>query len=271
MKKIKIKDFIISNESPMVLISGPCVYESDDLVFEVLEKMLEITERYNINYIFKTSYLKDNRTAAGSFRGPGIDAGIALFNRIKERYDVPILTDIHHPDEAFRLIGLVDIIQIPAFLSRQTSLLESAGHSGIPVNIKKGQFLAPEDMQFSAGKVSLQGNDNIMLTERGSSFGYGNLVVDMRSFSIMKETGYPVIYDVTHSLQRPSQSGKSGGNPEFAPAMAKSAAAQKIAGFFVETHPDPDTAFSDSGNMYTLDKMDDFLKELKELDDFVKF
>jgi len=270
MSTIKIKNFNIGNDEKFVLISGPCVIESYDLCAEVCEKLKIVTFKKNIPYIFKASFLKDNRTASDSFRGPGIDEGLKILDKIKNEFDVPILTDIHHPEEAKIVAEVCELLQIPAFLSRQTSLLEAAAETGKIVNVKKAQFMAPTDMENVIDKLKKKGNNKILLTERGTVFGYNNLVVDFRGMLIMKKTGFPVIYDVTHSLQQPSLGKISGGTPEFVPAMAKAGLSLGIAGLFIETHPKPEKALSDAKSMIPLEKLILELDNMSKIDEAVK-
>lgn len=261
-----LKEFKLKHLNNFLLISGPCVVESKSVTFRTCETLKKITDKLKLPFIFKSSYIKANRTSAGSFRTIGIDASLKILQNVKEEFNVPILTDIHSEAEVSIAAGVADVLQIPAFLSRQTELLEAAGRSGKIVNIKKGQFLAPHDMKYQAEKVASTGNKKILLTERGSTFGYNNLVVDMRSLVIMKKFGYPVIFDATHSIQMPSkEKGVSGGTPEFIPPLARAAAAAGADGFFIETHPDPRKALSDASSMIKLDKMEDLLSQLKEI------
>lgn len=254
----------VGSNQPL-LIAGPCVIESEALCMEVAEQMQTITSVAGFNFVFKASFDKANRTSAGSFRGEGIQKGLAILQKVKSRTGVPILTDIHLPEQAAIVAAVADILQIPAFLCRQTDLLMAAGETGKAVNIKKGQFMAPEDMRYAAEKVRQTGNSNVLLTERGASFGYHNLVVDMRSLPIMRQFA-PVIFDVTHSVQMPGgANGKSGGRREFAPYLAKAAAAAGVDGFFIETHPNPDTALSDGPNMIPLSQMKGLLMQLKKI------
>lgn len=260
------KGLNLKNLDNFLLISGPCVVENKTVTFKTCEKLKEITGKLKIPFIFKASYIKANRTSADSFRTIGIDESLKILADVKKEFSVPIITDVHSELEIELAAEVADVLQIPAFLSRQTELLEAAGESGKIINIKKGQFLAPEDMKFQAGKVAATGNKKIFLTERGSTFGYNNLVVDMRSLVIMKKTGYPVIFDATHSIQMPSkENGVSGGTPEFIPFLARAAAAVGVDGFFIETHPDPEKALSDASSMIKLDKMEALLKQLKEI------
>ena len=238
------------------LIAGPCVIETESVMLKTAEFLKELTSELNIPFVFKSSFLKANRTSGNSYSGPGLEQGMKLLAKIKTEFELPILTDIHETNDIAAVVEICDIIQIPAFLSRQTALLQAAGQSGRIVNIKKGQFMAPEDMLSASEKVTSTGNSKVILTERGTTFGYHNLVVDFRGFGIMHMTGYPVVYDVTHSLQRPSESSVSGGSPEFAPLMAQAAIATgMVKGLFIETHPEPSKALSDAGSMLALDKL----------------
>ncbi|MGB3019393.1 MAG: 3-deoxy-8-phosphooctulonate synthase [Ignavibacteria bacterium] len=249
-----------------LLISGPCVVESRSVAFRTCEKLKEITDKLKIPFIYKSSYAKANRTSADSFRSIGMDKALDILSDIKREFNVPILTDIHSEIEAGIVAEVVDVLQIPAFLCRQTELLEAAGETGKVVNIKKGQFMAPEDMKYQTEKISAVGNKKIMLTERGSTFGYNNLVVDMRSIVIMKKIGYPVIFDATHSVQMPSKdSGVSGGNPEFIAPLAKAAAGVGVDGFFIETHPNPEKALSDAKSMMKLSSMERLLGQINSI------
>lgn len=260
------KELKLKNLSNFLLISGPCVVETRSIAFRTCETLKEITDKLKIPFIYKSSYIKANRTSSDSFRTIGIEKSLQILSDIKKEFGVPILTDIHSEIEVEIAAEVADVLQIPAFLSRQTELLEAAGESGRIVNIKKGQFLAPEDMKYQAEKVAATGNRKIFLTERGSTFGYNNLVVDMRGLVIMRRFGYPVIFDATHSIQMPSKDkGVSGGTPEFIPSLARAAAAVGVDGFFIETHPEPKKALSDASSMIKLDKMEGLLKQLKEI------
>ncbi|MBK7252352.1 MAG: 3-deoxy-8-phosphooctulonate synthase [Ignavibacteria bacterium] len=260
------KELKLKNLSNFLLISGPCVVETRSIAFRTCETLKEITDKLKIPFIYKSSYIKANRTSSDSFRTIGIEKSLQILSDIKKEFGVPILTDIHSEIEVEIAEEVADVLQIPAFLSRQTELLEAAGESGKIVNIKKGQFLAPEDMKYQAEKVAATGNRKIFLTERGSTFGYNNLVVDMRGLVIMRRFGYPVIFDATHSIQMPSKDkGVSGGTPEFIPSLARAAAAVGVDGFFIETHPEPKKALSDASSMIKLDKMEGLLKQLKEI------
>ncbi len=259
-------DLKLKHLENFLLISGPCVVESKEIIFKTCEKLKIITDKLELPFIFKSSYIKANRTSTRSFRTIGIDKALTILSDLKKEFNIPILTDIHSEIEVEIAAEVADVLQIPAFLSRQTDLLEAAGESGKVVNIKKGQFLSPEDMGYQAEKVANVGNKKIFLTERGSTFGYNNLVVDMRSLVIMKKFGYPVIFDATHSVQMPSkEKGVSGGTPEFILPLSKAAAAIGVDGFFIETHPDPAKALSDASSMVKLDKMKSLLAQLKEI------
>ena len=267
---ITIKNIKIGGGNPFVLIAGPCVVENREITFIAAEKIKGITDRLGIPFIFKASYKKANRTSMESFSGLGDLRALQILKEISKEFDLPLITDIHLPEEAVIASRYVDILQIPAFLSRQTELLIAAGKTGKAVNIKKGQFLAPEDMKHAAEKVASTGNKNILLTERGSSFGYHNLVVDMRSLIIMGQTGYPVVMDATHSVQLPSQSNFSGGQPEFIKPLAKAAAAVGIDALFLEVHPDPKNAMSYAESQLGLDELELLLIEVKEIDNLTK-
>lgn len=251
----------LSTAQPFFLISGPCVIEEESLMMFTAEHLKQVCERLHIPLVFKSSFRKANRSHPSSPEGPGLDSGLELLNRIKQRFELPILTDVHEISDVKPAAEVCDVLQIPAFLSRQTGLIMAAANTGRIVNIKKGQFMAPEDMFSAAEKVTMCGNKQVLVTERGTSFGYHNLVVDFRSFPIMHSMNVPVIYDVTHSLQRPSQSITSGGNPEFAPMMARSAIATGyVNGLFIETHPKPDTALSDSKTQLPLVQLEALLE-----------
>lgn len=252
-----------------LLIAGPCVIESEALCMEVAATMQEIAARTGFQYIFKASFDKANRTSVHSFRGGSMEEGLSILQKVKDSLGVPVLTDIHLPEQAALVAEVADVLQIPAFLCRQTDLLVAAGKTGKAVNIKKGQFMAPEDMQYAVGKVRDTNNKEVLLTERGSSFGYRDLVVDMRSLPIMRQYA-PVIFDVTHSVQQPGAAGgASGGKREFAQYLARAAAATGVDGFFIETHPDPDKALSDGPNMIALKNMEALLIELMQIQKIV--
>ncbi len=267
---ITINNIKIDNNLPFVLIAGPCVVENRDLAFSTAEKIVEITSRLKIPYIFKSSYKKANRTSIKSFTGIGDEEALKIISDIKKQYNVPVLTDVHSVEEVKLAAEVVDVLQIPAFLCRQTDLLLEAGKTMKAVNIKKGQFLAPDEIQYAADKVASTGNQRILLTERGTTFGYHNLVVDMRSLVLMKKTGYPVIMDATHAVQIPGVGGKSGGAREFIPYLAKAAISIGIAGLFLETHPEPSKALSDADSQLPLNYLESLLIQIKKIDELVK-
>ena len=271
-KSVKLGDINFQNDAPFVLIAGPCVLESYEHAHMMCSKLLQITSELKIQLIYKTSYDKANRTSISSDRGLGIDKSIEIFDKLKKEFNVPIITDVHSVLECNQIKDHVDIIQIPAFLCRQTDLLIAAANTNKIINVKKGQFLAPRDMTNVVNKITQSGNENILLTERGACFGYNNLVSDMRSLEIMKdEIGFPVIFDATHSVQSPGGMGnKSGGDSKYAPILARAAAAVGVAGIFMETHENPDNAPSDGPNMIKLDKMSKIIKKLIEIDNLVK-
>jgi 2-dehydro-3-deoxyphosphooctonate aldolase (KDO 8-P synthase) len=267
---IKLKNFTIGNNNPFVLIAGPCVVESEKLAFETAEELKKITGELGISFIYKSSYKKANRTSISSFVGIGDDEAILILSKVRKEFDIPVLTDVHLPEEIDKLNNAVDILQIPAFLCRQTELLIAAGKSGKIINIKKGQFLAPEDMRYATEKVLSTGNENILLTERGTTFGYHNLVVDMRSLVIMKKLGFPVIMDATHSVQLPGADKQTGGQPEFIKPLARAAAAVGIDGLFLEVHPEPEKAMSDAASQFPLKELKGLLNEIKDIDKIIK-
>lgn len=273
VRKVRINQQIVFGEQqqPFVLIAGPCVLEDQKRVLKIGAKIKEITTRLGIPYIFKASYDKANRSSINSFRGPGLTEGLARLAQLKEELAVPVLTDIHQSEQAAVVAEVVDIIQVPAFLSRQTDLLLAAGKTGKIVNIKKGQFLAPHDIQKVVEKVESTGNKRILLTERGVSFGYNNLVVDMRSLPIMRNTGYPVVFDATHSVQLPGAGGdRSGGEREFVPALTRAALGAGVDAAFIEVHDNPDQALSDGPNMVRLDQLERLLELALAIDQIVK-
>lgn len=252
LKKVKLNNFEFGGDK-LVIIAGPCAIESRDVVFKTAEGLKEITTELGIPFVFKASYDKANRTSIESFRGPGLEEGLKILQEVKEQFEVPILTDIHTPSEAKPVGEVVDIIQIPAFLSRQTDILVEAAKTDKIVNIKKGQFLSPEQVFLSAQKVAKSGNDKILITERGSSFGYGNLVVDMRSIYLVQQAGYPVVFDATHSVQLPGGGGTcSSGDRRFVEPLSNAAIAASASSLFFEVHPDPDKALCDGPNMIRL-------------------
>jgi 2-dehydro-3-deoxyphosphooctonate aldolase (KDO 8-P synthase) len=257
--------------TPFVLIAGPCMLESEQLVMETAEKIKEITTKLNIPYIFKGSFDKANRSSIYSERGPGIEKGLEMLAKVKETFDLPVTSDIHETHQAEAAGQVLDIIQIPAFLCRQTDLLVAAAKTGKIINVKKGQFLAPWDMKNVVTKLRESGNDQILLTERGTTFGYNNLVVDMRSLVTMREMDVPVVFDATHSVQIPGGNGTStGGKREFVPYLSRAAAAVGIDAIFMEVHPDPDNALSDGPNMVKLENLEEVLKPIVEIDRLVK-
>ncbi len=272
MKTVRIGDIAISNAAPFTLIAGPCVLESRQHAFDMCGKIKEITGKLGIPMIYKSSFDKANRTSVSGVRsGVEFDDAMQVFKDIKKEFGVPVITDVHLPDQCAVVAEAVDVLQIPAFLSRQTDLLLAAGATGKAINVKKGQFLAPWDMKNVAAKIASTGNDNIMLCERGASFGYNTLVSDMRALPIMASTGYPVIYDATHSVQQPGGQGdKSGGDRTMVPVLARAAIAVGIAGVFMETHQDPDNAPSDGPNMVKIQELEAVLAKMKEIDAVVK-
>ena len=270
-KLIKCGNLSISNNGPFTLIAGPCQLENEKHAISVAEKLKEITQKLNIGLIYKTSFDKANRTSFKGKRGVGLENSLPVFDKIRNNLDIPVLTDVHTIDQCEIVSKHVDILQIPAFLCRQTDLLVAAAKTGKVINVKKGQFLAPWDMVNVTKKIEDSGNKNILVTERGASFGYNTLVSDMRSLPIMAKNGYPVIFDATHSVQQPGGLGeKSGGQREFVEYLARAAVAVGVAAIFMETHPDPDNAPSDGPNMVPLSKMSNLLKQLVEIDKLIK-
>ncbi|MDY0318571.1 MAG: 3-deoxy-8-phosphooctulonate synthase [Candidatus Cloacimonadaceae bacterium] len=252
----------LKHANPFFLIAGPCVIENESVMQKCAEHLSRLCARLDLPYVFKASFKKANRSSGSSYSGPGLDEGLAILQKISRDFEVPVLTDVHEVCEVAAVAEVCDILQIPAFLSRQTDLIRAAAASGKIVNIKKGQFMAPEDMVPAAAKAAETGNEQILITERGTSFGYHNLVVDFRGFATMSKIGYPVIYDLTHSLQRPSSGVSTGGNPEFAPMMARAAiATAMISGLFIECHPEPQKALSDAATMLPLTDMEPILRE----------
>ena len=273
MKNITVncENIEISNNNKICLIAGPCQLETEQHAMDMAGKIKEIAKKFNIGFIYKTSFDKANRTSLKSKRGVGLDKSLPVFDKIKKELKIPILTDIHNSEQCSILADHVDILQIPAFLCRQTDLLVAAGKTNKIINVKKGQFLAPWDMVNVTKKISDTGNENILVTERGASFGYNTLVSDMRSLPIMAKNGYPVIFDATHSVQQPGGLGEqSGGQREFVEYLAKAAVAVGVAGVFIETHQDPDNAPSDGPNMVPLNKLENLLKQLSEIDNLIK-
>jgi 2-dehydro-3-deoxyphosphooctonate aldolase (KDO 8-P synthase) len=270
-RTIHVGGIEIGNDRPFVLIAGPCQIESLGHALETAAALDEISAATGVPVIYKSSYDKANRTSAGAARGVGMARGLEILARVREQYGMPVLTDVHLPDHCAPTAEAVDVLQIPAFLSRQTDLLVAAGETGRAINVKKGQFLAPWDMVHVAAKIAATWNDNILLCERGASFGYNTLVSDMRSLPIMARTGYPVVFDATHSVQQPGgQGGASGGQREFAPVLARAALAVGVAAVFIETHADPDHAPSDGPNMIPLREMAALVARLKRFDTLAK-
>ncbi len=265
---VKIRDHVIGQGHPLFVIAGPCVLEDPEEMLQVAQQLAEVCDRLGVGFCFKSSFTKDNRTSTSSYRGPGIDEGLRLLDRIKDAVGAPVLTDIHHPEEADQVAEVADILQIPAFLCRQTSLLEAAGRTGRIVNIKKGQFLAAEDMVHAAGKVASTQpaglpDPQILLTERGSFFGYRDLTVDFRSIQIMRNLGHPVVFDATHSVQSPGSTGTTtGGKPELIPLLARCGMAAGCDAVFLEVHPAPHRAKSDAGSQLPLESFEPLVKQL---------
>jgi len=271
VKTVQISDSVTIGDGPIALLSGPCVIESRDHALFLAEKISEIARKAGFAYVFKASFDKANRSSGASYRGPGMDEGLAVLAEVKEKIGVPVVTDIHTEDQVEAVAQVVDILQIPAFLCRQTDFILAAARTGKPVNVKKGQFLAPWDMKNVCDKVASVGNEKILLTERGASFGYNNLVSDMRSLAVMREFGYPVVFDATHSVQLPGGHGtSSGGQRQFIEPLARAAAATGIDALFVETHNDPDNALSDGPNNLPLERLADLLDKIKRIDEAVR-
>ena len=263
--------FEVGLDRPLFLIAGPCVVESEQLQLDVAGQLKEITARLGINFIFKSSFDKANRTSIGSFRGPGMEEGLRVLAEVKRQLGVPVLTDVHEYTPMDEVASVVDVLQTPAFLVRQTDFITKVCATGKPVNIKKGQFLSPWDMKPVVEKARSTGNNQIMVCERGASFGYNNLVSDMRSLAVMRDTGCPVVFDATHSVQLPGgQGSSSGGQREFVPVLARAAVAVGVSGVFMETHPDPSKALSDGPNAWPLGKMEALLETMLELDAITK-
>jgi 2-dehydro-3-deoxyphosphooctonate aldolase (KDO 8-P synthase) len=268
---MKLASFEVGPERPFFLIAGPCVIESAGLVLDVAGRLKEMTAALKIPFIFKASFDKANRSSRSSFRGPGLAAGLEALAQVRKQIGVPVLTDVHEDTPLGEVAAVVDVLQTPAFLCRQTNFIVAVSSQGLPVNIKKGQFLSPWEMQNVVDKARSTGNAQIMVCERGFSFGYNNLVSDMRSLAVMRATGCPVVFDATHSVQLPGGKGESsGGQREFVPVLARAAVAAGVAGIFMETHPDPSKALSDGPNAWPLDRMKSLLGTLKELDIAVK-
>ncbi|MDP3298249.1 MAG: 3-deoxy-8-phosphooctulonate synthase [Thermodesulfovibrionia bacterium] len=269
-REIKIGNVLIGSKNPLVIIAGPCVIETEKSTIDAAKRLKKISEKLKIPLIFKSSYDKANRTSISSPRGPGIEKGLKILEKVKKETGMPVLSDIHSPEEVAYAAEVLDVFQIPAFLCRQTDLIVAASKTGKPVNIKKGQFLAPWEVKNIIEKFTSTGNHNLLITERGTSFGYNNLVVDMRSILIMQEFGYPVIFDATHSVQLPGGLGSaSGGQREFVAPLSKAAVAVGCNGLFLEVHPDPDKALCDGPNMLKLDDLEKFLTTIKSIDELL--
>jgi 2-dehydro-3-deoxyphosphooctonate aldolase (KDO 8-P synthase) len=270
-KEINITSTKLGGGNPLFIVAGPCVIESEEVIFYTAERLKKICERVGLPLLFKSSYDKANRTSLSSFRGPGLEKGLRILSDMRSKFDIPIISDVHSVEEVKPAADVLNALQIPAFLCRQTDLILSASQTGKPVNVKKGQFLAPWDVKNIIEKFTSTGNQNIFITERGTSFGYNNLVVDFRGLSIMRSLGYPVIFDVTHSLQLPGGQGScSGGQSEFAEPLARAAVAVGVDGLFMEVHPEPDKALCDGPNMIRLDKVEKIFSHIKPIDDVLK-
>ena len=268
---MKLCDFQVGIEQPLFLIAGPCVIESEQLAIDTAGQLQEITRTLGIAFVYKSSFDKANRSSHTSFRGPGLAEGLRILEKVKTQLGVPVLTDVHEDTPLNEVAAVVDVLQTPAFLCRQTNFIQNVARQGKPVNIKKGQFLSPWDMKNVTDKALATGNEQIMVCERGASFGYNNLVSDMRSLAVMRNTGVPVVFDATHSVQLPGgQGSSSGGQREFVPVLARAAVAAGVAGLFMETHPDPSVALSDGPNAWPLGQMEALLQTLKAIDVLVK-
>jgi len=268
---MKLCDFQAGIEHPLFLIAGPCVIESEQLAIDTAGQLQEITRVLDIPFIYKSSFDKANRSSHTSFRGPGLEEGLRILEKVKTQLGVPVLTDVHEDTPLSEVAAVVDVLQTPAFLCRQTNFIQNVARQGRPVNIKKGQFLSPWDMKNVTDKALATGNEQIMVCERGASFGYNNLVSDMRSLAVMRNTGVPVVFDATHSVQLPGgQGSSSGGQREFVPVLARAAVAAGVAGVFMETHPDPSVALSDGPNAWPLGQIEALLKTLKQIDALIK-
>jgi 2-dehydro-3-deoxyphosphooctonate aldolase (KDO 8-P synthase) len=271
-KVIEVGNVKIGGNNPIVLIAGPCVIESEEITLKTAERIKKITEKLEIPFIFKSSYAKDNRSSVEYYYGPGVEKGIKILEKVKKEFNVPVLSDVHYPDEVPIAAEVLDVIQIPAFLCMQTRLTLEIAKTGKVVNVKKGQFLAPQDIKNVVKKIESTGNTKILLTERGTFFGYHNLIVDMRSLKIMRDTGYPVIFDVTHTVRVygiPSKDPR-GGNPEFIFPLARAGVSIGIDGIFIETHPEPQNALSDASSMLPLNQLESLLIQIKRIDEMVK-
>jgi 2-dehydro-3-deoxyphosphooctonate aldolase (KDO 8-P synthase) len=271
MNEVRVGEIRIGKGNPLVLIAGPCVIENEEITFTTAKKLKEICDRLGISLIFKSSYDKANRTSGSSFRGLGIDQGLKILSDVKKKFSIPVISDIHSVEEVRPASEVLDALQIPAFLCRQTDLILSSSQTGKPVNVKKGQFLAPWDVKNIIEKFTSTGNQNLLITERGTSFGYNNLIVDFRGFPIIRSFGYPILFDVTHSLQLPGgQGSSSGGQREFAPPLARAAVAMGVDGLFIEVHPDPTQALSDASTMVPLQEIEGLLQQTKTIHDMMR-
>jgi 2-dehydro-3-deoxyphosphooctonate aldolase (KDO 8-P synthase) len=272
MQEIQVGSISIGKEHPLVLIAGPCMIESEDIILRTAEKIKQITDQLQMSFIFKSSYLKDNRSSSKTYQGPGLEEGLKILQKVKEMFGVPLLSDVHDQHDVKTAAEVLDVIQIPAYLSMQTGLTLAVARAGRAVNVKKGQFLDPHDVQNIIGKIEGEGNRQILLTERGSCFGYHNLIVDMRSFSIMQNLGYPVIFDPTHAIRvyGISSSDSKGGTPGYVPALSRAAVAAGIDGIFIETHPDCRSALCDAASMWPLDLLEPLLQQLLPIHELTK-
>jgi len=268
---VSVANLVLGGDSPLFLIAGPCVIESEEHALKTAKRLKDISQEIDMPLIFKASYDKANRSSAASYRGPGLETGLRILKKVRDELDIPLLSDIHRFEEIGPASEVLDILQVPAFLCRQTDFLLEAAKTGKTVNVKKGQFMAPWDMKNVIDKVQSTGNNNLVLTERGASFGYNNLVTDIRAFPIMRSFGFPVVFDATHSVQLPGGSGKtSGGQREFIPPLARAAVAAGVDGIFFEVHEDPDNALCDGPNSMPLDSLKELLVQLQSIDDTVK-
>ncbi|MGA1756142.1 MAG: 3-deoxy-8-phosphooctulonate synthase [Pseudomonadales bacterium] len=271
IKTMDLCGYSVTDTSPFFLIAGPCVIESEEMTMRTAEALKLISEELGIFLIYKSSFDKANRSSASSYRGPGIEEGLRILEKARTTFDVPVITDVHEDTPLDEVASVVSVLQTPAFLCRQTNFIQNVARQGLPVNIKKGQFLAPWDMRHVVEKAEVTGNTQIMVCERGASFGYNNLVSDMRAIPVLRQTGCPVVFDATHSVQLPGGQGeKSGGQREMVPTLAKAAIAAGVQGVFMETHPDPEQALSDGPNSWPLDQLAELLKLLREIDRVVK-
>ena len=272
MHEVTVGNIKIGNGRPLALIAGPCVIESESLVMETAEAVKKIADKLGFPMIFKSSYLKDNRSSVNSYQGPGLEKGLTILKKVKDTYDLPVLSDIHDLHDAEACAGVLDVIQIPAYLSMQTGLTLAVAKTGRAVNVKKGQFLHPSDMQHVIGKIEGTGNRNILLTDRGTFFGYHNLVLDMRNLKVMRSLGYPVVLDPTHAIRKygVSSSDKRGGAKEFIFSLSRAGTAAGIDAIFIETHPDCDNALCDAASMLPLQRLEDLLQQVKAIDEIVK-